>query len=149
MPFLNIDGKDYEAKVTFQFNKLAKERYYGEDKEGNKSSGINNIYEKLLNYDHEGLIGFWDCGVAHLKDRPKVIDIENALLELMDQAGDSEQLFKDCFKAMDESGFFKTQAKKFWINLEKAPDFAKDATEKKQIQTYLTRMKESRDEMTA
>ncbi|PAD36323.1 tail assembly chaperone [Terribacillus saccharophilus] len=149
MPILNVNEKDYEARVTFQFNKLAKEKYYGEDKEGNKTSGINNIYEKLLNYDHEGLIGFWDCAVAHLKDRPKLPEIEEALLKMMDEAGESEDLFKDCFKAMDESGFFKTQAKKYWKDLDRAPEFAKDAEEKKQIQTYVTRLKESREEMTA
>ncbi|WP_164670967.1 tail assembly chaperone [Virgibacillus doumboii] len=144
MPILNINGKDYEAKVTFKFNSLAKEKYHGEDKEGNKTSGINNIYERLLNYDHEGLIGFWDCAVNHIKERPKQFEIEEALMAAIDKEGDTEKLFKDCFKAMDQSGFFKTQAKKFWKDLEKAPDFASDEKEKAQIEMYVKRMKESR-----
>lgn len=144
MPILNVNGKDYEAKVTFKFNSLAKEKYYGEDKEGNKTSGINNIYEKLLNYEPEGLIGFWDCAVNHIKDRPKAFQIEEALEVAIEKAGESEILFKDCFKAMDESGFFKTQAKKFWKDLDTTPDFAKDDQEKKQMEIYVKRMKDNR-----
>lgn len=145
MPILNIGGKDYEAKVTFKFNSLAKEKYYGEDKEGNKSAGINNIYEKLLGYEHEGLIGFWDCAVNHLKERPKTHEIEDALMEVIDKEGDTEKLFKDCFKAMDQSGFFKLQAKKYWKDIDKIQDFAEDEKEKKQMKTYKERMKANRE----
>ncbi|WP_167578630.1 tail assembly chaperone [Jeotgalibacillus proteolyticus] len=147
MPILNVNGKDLESKVTFKFNSLAKEKYYGEDKEGNKSSGINNIYEKLLNFDHEGLIGFWDCAVNHLKERPTRGDIEDALMAVIEKDDDTEKLFKEAFETMDKSGFFKLQAKKYWKDLEKAPEFAKDDKEKTQIETYVQRMKDSRDQL--
>ncbi|KIL46155.1 tail assembly chaperone [Jeotgalibacillus campisalis] len=147
MPILNVNGKDYESKVTFKFNSLAKDKYYGEDKDGNKSSGINNIYEKLLNFDHEGLIGFWDCAVNHLKDRPIRADIEEALMDVIDKDDDTEQLFKEAFIAMDNSGFFKLQAKKYWKDLEVAPEFAKDEKEKAQMEKYVQRMKDSRTEL--
>ncbi|MCJ0932921.1 tail assembly chaperone [Virgibacillus halodenitrificans] len=147
MPILNIDGKDYEAKVTFKFNSLAKEKYYAEDKEGNKASGINNIYEKLLGYDHEGLLGFWDCAVNHYKERPKTHEIEDALMVVIEKEGDTEKLFKDCFKAMDQSGFFKLQAKKFWKDLENVPNFAEDQKEKKQMEVYVKQMKDNREEL--
>lgn len=149
MPFLNIDGIDYEAKVNYAFNRLAKEKYFGEDKEGNKSSGLTNIYEKLLRFDHEGLIGFWDCALNSVKNRPKLFKIEEALEERIEQDGESEQLFKDCFNAMDQSGFFKTQAKKFWKDMEKTEDFVTDEKEKEQVRAYIKQMQESREAMTA
>lgn len=148
MPILNINDKDYEAKVTFKFNSLAKEKYYGEDKEGNKSAGINNIYEKLLSYEHEGLIGFWDCAVNHYKERPKTYEIEDALMVVIDKEGDTEKLFKDCFNAMDQSGFFKLQAKKYWKDIGNVPNFAEDEKEKKQMETYVQRMKDNKAELT-
>ncbi|KIL45764.1 tail assembly chaperone [Jeotgalibacillus soli] len=147
MPILNVNGKDYEAKVTFKFNSLAKDKYYGQDKEGNKSSGINSIYEKLLNFDHDGLLGFWDCAVNHLKDRPILADIEAALEKRIEADDDTEDLFKEAFAVMDNSGFFKKQAKKYWKDLEKVPEFAKDEKEKTQMQTYVQRMKDSKAEL--
>jgi len=144
MPILNVNGKDYEGKVNFKFDSLAKEKYYGEDKDGNRSSGIKNIYEKLLNLDTQGLVGFWDCALNFHKDRPKLYQIEDALEKEIEKHGETEPLFKECFKAMDESGFFKSQAKQYWKDIEEVQDFAEDDKQAKQLEAYQKRMKANR-----
>lgn len=148
MAILTINGKDYEAKCTFKFERLADEKYNEKDKDGNSIGGFMNLYMNLLEYNNKYLLAFWDCGLAHLgKDKPKLEDIEAAIEERIEQDGDTEQLFKEAFKAVDQSGFFKKQAKKFWKDFELMKDFGKDEEEKKQSKMAYDKMVKAKKEL--
>lgn len=132
MAILKIDGKEYEAKCNFAFDRYAEEKYNEADAKGNKTGGFMNIYMNLLNYSNSHLVAFWDCGFAHLKgkEKPSVESIESALEAHIEEEGDTEGLFKQAFQAIDESGFYKRQAKNFWKNVEQMKEMG-DTPEKK------------------
>lgn len=131
MAILTIDGKQYEAKVNFKFDRTANKKY---TEEKDEFSGIEKIYQDLLGYKGIGLVAFWDCATAYLgKSQPSVEKIAEALEEQMESEEDAaEQAFKDAFKAMDNSGFLKLQLREFWKNLDLVDKMAKNEEEKEQ-----------------
>lgn len=133
MAILEINGTEYEAKCNFKFDRIADEKYNEEDAKGNKTGGFMNIYMNLLNYSNKHLVAFWDCGLAHLKgkERPSVEAIEDALEARIEADGDTEALFSEAFKAIDESGFYRKQAANFWKNIEAMKEMG-DTPEKKE-----------------
>jgi hypothetical protein len=147
MPTLNIGKKQYEGKLAFAFDRQANEKYAPKDeKKGN--TGLEVIYEDLLNYRIRGLAAFWDCALAYLKkDRPICDNINAALESVIDEEG-TDRLFKEAFKAVDTSGFFKLQLREFWKNVnmidklvdEKKPNELKTALIAKE--TYEAKRKE-------
>ncbi|MEB2279662.1 tail assembly chaperone [Lysinibacillus xylanilyticus] len=120
MATLTIDNKQYDAKFGFAFKNLADKNYNETDKEGNETGGFIAIYQGLLQFNIDALKAFWDCGLAHLgsKGRPAIKDIEKALEDRIEEDGDTEKLFKEAFKEINLSGFFKKDAKTFWKNLD-------------------------------
>ncbi|UED81955.1 tail assembly chaperone [Lysinibacillus sp. CD3-6] len=132
MATLSIKGVQQEAKFGFAFKNLADKNYNQKDAQGNDVGGFNGIYTGLLQFDIDALKAFWDCGLAHLgtKGRPSIAEIEEALEERINQDGESDQLFKEAFKEIDTSGFFKRDAKTFWKNLEMFKDMGKTEAEK-------------------
>jgi hypothetical protein len=149
MALLEINGKDYEAKCTFKFDRLA-DKKYAEEKEENSLGGFMNIYMNLLEYSNKHLLAFWDCGLEYLgKDKPKLEDIEAAIEARIEADEDTEPLFKEAFNAVDQSGFFKKQAKKFWKDFELMKKAGKTDEEKKQNEEMYKRMQEARKELTA
>ena len=115
MAFLEIKGKQYEAKATFKFERLAEKKYSETGKDGNEVGGFMNVYMNLLEYSNKYLLAFWDCGLDYLgSSKPKIEDIETAILERIEQDDDTEPVFKEAFKVVDQSGFFRKQAKNFW-----------------------------------
>lgn len=150
MAFLTIDGKEYEAKCNFAFENLASKKYDKEDKNGNKSGGFSALYTRLLQgTSNHDLVAFWDCALEYLnkKDKPSIEQIEAALEARIDEDGDTDGLFKEAFEAIDEGGFFKRQAKKFWKNLEIMKDYGKDEEEKEQNRKVYQTMIDNRDEL--
>jgi hypothetical protein len=146
MATLTIDGKQYEAKANFKFERVADKKYKGEKGE---LSGLEQIYQDLMSYKSSALIAFWDCATAHLaKDnQPSVEKIEEALSIVFENDPDAvEQLFKDAFQTVDNSGFFRLQLREFWKNLDLIDKLAKDEQEKEQAQLakkmYLEKRKE-------
>nr|WP_309101682.1 tail assembly chaperone [Fredinandcohnia onubensis] len=146
MATLTIDGKHYEAKANFKFERVADKKYKGEKGE---LSGLEQIYQDLMSYKSSALIAFWDCATAHLaKDnQPSVEKIEEALSNVFENDPDAaEQLFKDAFQTVDNSGFFRLQLREFWKNLDLIDKLAKDEQEKEQAQLakkmYLEKRKE-------
>ena len=128
MAYLTIDGKEYEAKTNFKFERLANDKY-NEESGGEKIGGFMSVYFKLLQYDNDGLLAFWDCGLAHYKkDKPSQEQIEEALEELIEQ--DSDKAFKEAFTVLDKSGFFKKKVNTIWKEFTKAQKPKKDETEK-------------------
>lgn len=150
MAILTIKEKDYEAKCNFKFDKLADEKYSEEDKNGNKSGGFHTIYTGLLQYSNKHLVYFWDCALAYLgKAKPSLADIEEALETRIEADGDTEYLFKEAFKTVDESGFFKRQAKNFWRNMENFKKTGKTEEEQKQNEQGINMLIQARDELKA
>lgn len=151
MAILTIKGTEYEAKFNFQFSKLADEKYGEADEKGNKVGGFHSVYMGLLQASNDSLVAFWDCGLSHLKgkDKPSIEDIQDAIVERIEADEDSEPMLKEAYKAIDESGFFKQQSKKFWKNIELMKSTGKTEEEKKRNQTVYNMLKESRKELTA
>ncbi|POZ56253.1 hypothetical protein LYSIN_01036 [Lysinibacillus sphaericus] len=118
MATLTIEKTQYEAKFGFAFKKLADKNYNQKDKEGNEVGGFSAIYTGLLQFDLDALKAFWDCGLAYLKNRPSMAQIEAALEARIEEDGDTTMLFKEAFREINDSGFFKKDAKTFWKNLE-------------------------------
>ncbi|OHX39232.1 tail assembly chaperone [Cytobacillus oceanisediminis] len=119
MAFLEINGKELEAKCNFRFERLADKKYSEQDKDGNDVGGFHGIYTNLLQYSNKHLLAFWDCALDYLvKDKPKLEEIEAAIEQRIEEDGDTEKLFKEAFNAVDESGFFKKQAKNYWKNID-------------------------------
>jgi hypothetical protein len=147
MSKLEINGKELEGKCTFKFDRLADKEYNEEDAKGNKSGGFMSIYMNLLQRSHpKYLVAFWDCALAHLgKDKPSVNEIETAIEDLLDDDETSEKAYKDAFNMVDESGFFKIQAKNFWKNLEILKNTGTDDKDKAENLKMYNLMHEAKD----
>lgn len=150
MATLTIGNKQLEARTDFKFERVANEKYNEPDSQGNKQGGLINIYSNLLEYDTLYLAAFWDCALSHLKsEKPSLESIENAILEHIEEHGDAEQLFKEAFQKLDNSGFFRKKVKKYWKNLEMMKGFAEDEKEKKAIDEIIEEAKNNRKQLTA
>jgi hypothetical protein len=145
MPTLNVNGKQYEGKVSFKFSELADKRYAKETDQG-ETDGMHVIYSQLLEGNTSALSSFWDCALAHHRQRPTVEYIQEALEE-QGEEDDFETLFKDAFTAMDESGFFKRRRNNFWKNLEMYEAFSKTEDEKEMAKVHIANMKENRAQL--
>ncbi|EON72253.1 phage protein [Lysinibacillus sphaericus] len=130
MATLSIGKVQQDAKFGFAFKNLADKNYNSTDKEGNEVGGFNGIYTSLLQYDLDALKAFWDCGLAHLKKRPSMAEIEAGLEARIEEDGDTEKLFKEAFREINDSGFFKKDAKTFWKNLNMFIEMGKTDEEK-------------------
>lgn len=152
MATLTIAGTQREAKFGFAFKNLADKNYNQTDESGNEVGGFNGIYTGLLQFDLDALKAFWDCGLAHLKTRPSIADIEAALEDRINEYGDTDQLFKEAFQEINTSGFFKKSVKTFWKNLELFKTMGKSDEEKaeneKGIQMLMDAKAELLDETT-
>lgn len=124
MAFLKINGKDYEAKTNFKFERVANEKYATEE-----VNGFMAIYLGLLQQETSAVRNFWDCALAHYKnDKPAVEDIEEALEERIEEEGDTDSLLKEAFQTLDNAGFFKKQARFIVGEFTKEPKKLKDET---------------------
>lgn len=150
MARLTIKGKEYEGKCSFKFDRLADKKYGAKDKDGNDAGGFMSLYMSLLQYSNTHLVAFWDCALEHLgKEKPSVDAIEQAIEERIDEDGDTSNLFKEAFNAVDESGFFKLQAKNFWKSLEVMKESGKTPEEKAENLKMYNLMKNEYDVLKA
>jgi Phage tail assembly chaperone protein, TAC len=145
MPTLNVNGKQYEGKVSFKFSEVADKKYAKESEQG-ETDGMHVIYSQLLEGNTSALSSFWDCALSHHKQRPTVEAIQDALEE-QGEEDDFDSLFKDAFTAMDESGFFKKRRNNFWKNLELFEKFVKTDEEREAAKLHIQNMKESRAQL--
>jgi hypothetical protein len=145
MPTLNVNGKQYEGKVSFKFSEVADKKYAKESDQG-ETDGMHVIYSQLLEGNTSALSSFWDCALSHHKQRPTVDAIQDALEE-QGEEDDFDTLFKDAFTAMDESGFFKKRRNNFWKNLELFEKFVKTDEEREAAKLHIQNMKESRAQL--
>ncbi|MBT2599084.1 MULTISPECIES: tail assembly chaperone [unclassified Oceanobacillus] len=144
MPYLNINGEQYEAKANFKFERKANEQYKDPNQE---YSGLEKIYQDLMSYKISALSAFWDCATAHYKKKQPTVDaIEDALSEVIEK-DEAEQLFKEAFQAIDNSGFFKLQLREFWKSVNMIDKMAKDDEEKEQALAAKEMFLEKREEL--
>lgn len=146
MAYLEIDGVQYEAKASFKFERKANEKYNDPNQE---YSGLEKIYQDLMSYKISSLLAFWDCATSHLKkNQPSVESIEDTLTSIIEKDEEAlEQLFKDAFQVIDNSGFFKLQLKEFWKNIEMIDKLAKDDAEKEQAELAKKMFTDKRKEL--
>lgn len=112
---LEIKGKDVEAKGNFAFARKAKE-FDGKDEEGNKTEGLNKIYNGLLQRKTESIIDFWECASAKEKSIQRK-HIEDAIEEIIEREDDTIGLLQGAIDTLDNSGFFKQEIANFWLNV--------------------------------
>ncbi|MEB8104343.1 tail assembly chaperone [Mammaliicoccus sciuri] len=126
---LNINGKEYEAKATFFFDKVAK-KFSTEETDENgkkvKSPGFNVIYGGILERETDSIADFWECATAHEKAKPSREDIETAIMEEIEKSNDTINLLQGALQVMNDSGFFKQKSRLYWSQMQKAPKLAKE-----------------------
>lgn len=151
MAILTIKGIEHEAKFNFLFSKKADEKYGEMDINGKKTNGFHAVYMGLLQSSNESLVSFWDCGLAHLKgkEKPSIEDIQDAIVERIEEDEDTTPLLKEAYQAIDESGFFKQQSRKFWKNLDLMKTTGDSDEDKERNLKVYNMMDEARKELTA
>ncbi|MCF7617411.1 tail assembly chaperone [Bacillus sonorensis] len=163
MPVLEIEGKQFEARCDFKFERTAEEKYNEKDANGNKQGGLRNIYLSLLEQRSSlDLIKFWDCALAHYKNqKPSIEKIEEALDKILNEEGaeGAERLYKEAFQAVDKSGFFAIQVKRIWKDFdvlkkeikqrvgETDAEFQKRKQEREDAKEMMTELEKLRKEM--
>jgi Phage tail assembly chaperone protein, TAC len=145
MPTLNVNGKQYEGKVSFKFSEVADKKYAKETDQG-ETDGMHVIYSQLLEGNATALSSFWDCALSHHKQRPTIEAIQEAL-EIQGEEDEFESLFQDSFRAMDESGFFKRRRKNFWENLDMFEVASRTEEEKEMAKHHIANMKRNRAQL--
>lgn len=149
MATLKINGKDYEAKCNFRFDRYADKNYGETNENGQKENGFQQIYMQLLQYSNTHLVAFWDCALEYLgKNKPSLVDIEEALMERFEEDEDTLPAFKDAFEEVDQSAFFKRAAKNFWKNIELMKSAGSDEDEKETNRKAYETMKANYNELT-
>lgn len=146
MAQLLIGENTLTAKFTFAFKNKADKEFNDLDAHGNRPGGFNQIYQGLLQFDLNALRAFWMCGLAHLPKQPSKAEIEAALEKRIEEDGDVEPLFKEAFREIDESGFFKKAVKTYWENLELFDKIGSEE-EKEQAAMGIEMMKAARAEL--
>lgn len=146
---LNINGKDYEAKATFFFDKVAK-KFSTEETDENgkkvKSPGFNVIYGGILERETDSIADFWECATAHEKVKPSREDIETAIMEEIEKSNDTIDLLQGALQVMNDSGFFKQKSRLYWSQMQKAPKLAKE-DDKESTKAGIEFMKENYKEI--
>lgn len=150
MAFLAINNKDFEAKCNFRFDKYADKKYGEVNEDGQKTNGFQDIYLNLLQYSNRHLVQFWDCALEHYgKDKPSILEIEEALEKRFEEDDDTIPAFKEAFAMVDGSAFFRKQAKNFWKNIDLMKVTGSDEDEKEKNAKAYETMKENYEELTA
>ena len=154
MAILNVNGIDYQGKCNFAFDQAADEKYNEVDKKGNAMGGFMSIYMKLLGDDLKGLLAFWDSACSEYgKKAPSRKDIEQTLMAFIDDEENGEEeverLFKDAFKAIHNSGFYRKQKNKIWKQFEKMKESGETEEEQEQSKASYQELEETRDKLLA
>lgn len=121
---LEINDITYKAKGTFMFD-IHAEKYAKEDSEGNEVSGYHQIMQGILNRKTTAIVEFWDCALAHIKQRPSKEDIQDAILKVIEEKDGTIGLLQGAIQVLGESGFFKEEFKMFWFQMNQAPKLVK------------------------
>lgn len=112
---LELKGELIEAEGSFAFARKAKE-FDGKDEEGNKTQGLNTIYNGLLQRKTDSLVDFWVCAAAKKKNIKRE-HIEDAIESVIEENDDTIELIQGALDVLDNSGFFKQEIANFWLNV--------------------------------
>lgn len=130
---LIVQDKKFTGKPSFAMARYANENYGNYIEKANKyAQGIENILSGVIEGSIESIVQYWDAALAHLKDRPSIVEIEAALEERIEQDGDTEPILKEIYRELSTSGFFKKTIKEFWKNIELMQNFGATDEEKAQ-----------------
>lgn len=147
---ITIQNKQYTGKPSFAMARYADEKYGNYIEKANKyAQGIENILSGVVEGSVESIVQYWDAALAHLKERPSVADIEEALEARIEEVGDTEPLLKEIYNELTTSGFFKKTVKAFWKNVELMKDFGATEEEKEQNKTAYDMMQKLKVEIEA
>lgn len=98
---ITIKNKQYTGKPSFAMARYADENYGTYIEKANKyAQGIENILSGILEGTVETIAQYWDAALAHLKERPSLAEIEEALEERIEEIGDTEPLFKEIYNEL-------------------------------------------------
>ncbi|PKE70979.1 hypothetical protein CW662_00315 [Macrococcoides caseolyticum] len=104
-------GKELQARGTFWFNKVGKEKYEGK---GDEVDFFTTLYNGLINMDETKLVEFWVCATAYLRNNaPTEEEIMEVLQNVADEKG-MKPLFKGALEVLEYSGFFKDKVAHSW-----------------------------------
>ncbi|UXR87133.1 tail assembly chaperone [Staphylococcus delphini] len=125
-PITELEFKDakLKAKGTFMFD-IQAEKYAKEDKDGNVSSGYHEILQGILNRKTIAIVQFWDCALAHLKQRPTKEEIQEVIQDVIEKEGTTLGLLQGAIQVLGESGFFKEEFKMFWFQMSQGSKMVK------------------------
>lgn len=142
-PITELEFKDakLKAKGTFMFD-IHAEKYAKEDKDGNEGSGYHEILQGILNRKTIAIVHFWDCALAHVKNRPSIQEIQDVIQDVIDKEGTTLGLLQGAVQVLGESGFFKEEFKMFWFQFNQAPKLVKKE-DKEEAENALPFMKET------
>ncbi|MGM7689761.1 tail assembly chaperone [Staphylococcus felis] len=147
-PITELEFKDakLKAKGTFMFD-IQAEKYAKEDKEGNTNSGYHEILQGILNRKTIAIVNFWDCALAHLKQRPSKEEIQEVIQEVIEKEGTTLRLLQGAIQVLGESGFFKEEFKMYWFQMTQGPKMVK-AEDKEEATNAVAFMKETYKNLT-
>ncbi|MDM8326709.1 tail assembly chaperone [Staphylococcus felis] len=147
-PITELEFKDakLKAKGTFMFD-IQAEKYAKEDKEGNANSGYHEILQGILNRKTIAIVNFWDCALAHLKQRPSKEEIQEVIQEVIEKEGTTLRLLQGAIQVLGESGFFKEEFKMYWFQMTQGPKMVK-AEDKEEATNAVAFMKETYKNLT-
>ncbi|MEJ7542968.1 tail assembly chaperone, partial [Staphylococcus intermedius] len=142
-PITELEFKDakLKAKGTFMFD-IQAEKYAKEDKDGNVGSGYHEILQGILNRKTIAIVQFWDCALAHLKQRPTKEEIQEVIQDVIEKEGTTLGLLQGAIQVLGESGFFKEEFKMYWFQMTQGPKMVKQE-EKEEAANAVQFMKET------
>lgn len=142
-PITELEFKDakLKAKCTFFFD-IHAQKYAKKDENGNETSGYHEILQGILNRKTISIVHFWDCALAHVKNRPSIQEIQDVIQDVIDKEGTTLGLLQGAVQELGESGFFKEEFKMFWFQFNQAPKLVKKE-DKEEAKNALPFMKET------
>lgn len=142
-PITELEFKDakLKAKGTFLFD-IEAEKYAKTDKDGNTTSGYHEILQGILNRNPLSIVHFWDCALAHIKNRPTKEEIQDVIQDVIDKEGTTLGLLQGAVQVLGESGFFKEQFKMYWFQISQGSKIVK-AEEKEEAENAVLVLKET------
>lgn len=141
-------GRDIQARGTFWFTKIGKEKYNTKDDKGIEADFFSNLYSGLINMDEMKLIEFWVCATAYLRDKaPTEEEVMEKLQDVADHQG-LKPLFKGALEVLEYSGFFKDKVANSWVMMFKGAKLeAKTEEDKEKAVEGIKMLQEMRDEI--
>ncbi|WP_019169012.1 tail assembly chaperone, partial [Staphylococcus intermedius] len=71
------------------------------------------------------IVQFWDCALAHLKQRPTKEEIQEVIQDVIEKEGTTLGLLQGAIQVLGESGFFKEEFKMYWFQMTQGPKMVK------------------------